>query len=232
MTVRTCIDCGATVSRQSTGRCRSCARRVLNTDPEIKARRHAALVALAADEQVRAKRRASMAAYMQNMPEAERERRREWGKRLIATVLHTPEVRARTNSPEARRVAGAKRSATVLAWCPPEWRAKYKDLTSKGKRAGEAKRIVLDLIAGKPEPIKYRQQKMKLAWCPDQRLEEYRKLQKAVGAAEARRMIEEDMTPFERQLARVRAGAAVVPKFSARRADHDFTLGGIAPEAM
>lgn len=50
-----------------------------------------------------------------------------------------------------------------------------------------------------------------LKWCPPDRIEEYRSLtrSKRMKAAEARRMIEETMTPFERQLTRVRNGAGI-----------------------
>lgn len=48
-------------------------------------------------------------------------------------------------------------------------------------------------------------------WCPPNRVEEYRSLtrSKRMSAAEARRMIEETMTPFEHQLSRVRQGAGI-----------------------
>lgn len=232
MADRLCIDCGTPVSRCSTGRCRPCSTYRLNTDPAIAAHRKAQLAAYAATPEGKAKMRAGMARYVANMPEAHREQRRANGRHLARTALNSPEARAKNLSPEKRAEAGRKRSETVLAWCPPEWRAKYKDLTNRGRKAADAKRIVLDLIAGKPEPAKYVQQKSKLAWCPEHRLEEYRRVQKAFGAAEARRIIEADMSPFDRQLARVRAGAKLVEVRPMRRADPAFTLGGIAPEAM
>ena len=61
-------------------------------------------------------------------------------------------------------------------------------------------------------------------------------------AAEARRIIEDDlaaierkrlasMTLLERQLERVRKGATVSVKPVMRRADPSYTLGGVAPVA-
>ncbi|MBE7186369.1 MAG: hypothetical protein INR68_18410 [Methylobacterium mesophilicum] len=74
---------------------------------------------------------------------------------------------------------------------------------------------------------------------PDERWDEYSRLRRQHGAAEARRMILDDiaaqerarlaaMTPFERQLARVAAGAKLVEVKPLRRADPNFTLGGVS----
>lgn len=82
-----------------------------------------------------------------------------------------------------------------------------------------------------------------MAWLPEDRREEYRRLRVEFGAAEARRMITEDiaaaerrrvaaLSPLERQMERLANGGTLVRKFTPKRADHDFTLGGIAPEAM
>lgn len=46
----------------------------------------------------------------------------------------------------------------------------------------------------------------RIAWCPEERRDEYRKLMHSFGAAEARRRIESTMTAFERTLAKARAG--------------------------
>jgi hypothetical protein len=131
-------------------------------------------------------------------------------------------------SPAARAENGRKRSDTVLAWCPPEWRAKYRDLKKRGRRAADARAIVEGLIAGRPEPMLYAQQKGKLAWLPPARRDEYDRLVKSMGAAEARRIIEADLSQFERQLARVAAGAKLTTSFRPTTTDHPMTLGGIA----
>lgn len=59
----------------------------------------------------------------------------------------------------------------------------------------------------------------RLAWCPEDYRPLYRELRKTVSAREARRLVEEQvrvdhgrMSPFERQVAAVRAGAAVTDK--------------------
>jgi hypothetical protein len=80
-------------------------------------------------------------------------------------------------------------------------------------------------------------------WCPADRYDDLLVMSKKVGRAEAERMMREDlaakkraadeaMTPFERQMARVAAGAKLVEVRPLRKAAPDFTLGGVAPEAM
>lgn len=79
-----------------------------------------------------------------------------------------------------------------------------------------------------------------LAWCPL----EYRELldtlkrSKKLPAAEARRAVEAEIVSdkrrakrprtFEEQLALVANGASLANKVALRRADHDFTLGGVS----
>lgn len=100
--------------------------------------------------------------------------------------------------PEDRRRAGQTLSKTRLGWLPQEWRPRYLSLRSY-HGAAEAKRLVLAEIA----------------------------------AAEASAIAERDrhlakLTPFERTLARVRAGAPVVMKPRMPTRTHDFTLGGVS----
>lgn len=74
-------------------------------------------------------------------------------------------------------------------------------------------------------------------WCPDDRRDDYLKMRRDVGAAEAKRMILEDiaaverkrlaaMTPHERAMDRVARGATLITKPVLRKADHAFTLAG------
>ncbi len=78
-----------------------------------------------------------------------------------------------------------------------------------------------------------------LGWCPRHLRDQYRDLvnKKGVRAAEARQIIERQveaenarLSPFEKQLLRVRNGqATVVDKFKPRRDDTGpFTLGGVS----
>lgn len=235
---RTC-SCGTALGpRNTSGVCRPCVARRLNSDSEITARRLAGIRASAADPEVRAAKRERMKRVVANLTPEQIERRRQHGKRQVRDVLSRPEVKALSRSPEVRAKAGRARSATVLAWCPEEWRDTYRELKRKGRTAAVAKALVLDLIAG-GQVILYAQQKAKLAWCPADRLDEYRRLQKSYSAAEARRMIEEDiataekrrrdaMTPLDHQLERLRNGGVLVEKPVVRRAEHDFSLVGCA----
>lgn len=229
MTTRTCMDCPHQLGPKNTsGRCRPCLAKHLNSDPDVARRRREGIARRMADPEHRAAHLARVAELNRNLPEHVRESRRRHGKLKAAKLAEV----ARNMSAESRAKAGRSRSDTVLAWCPPEWRDRYRDLKKRGRRASEAKHIILDLIAGKPAPTPYAQQKAKLAWCPPSRRDEYRRLCKSLGAAEARRIVEASMTSFDRQMARVAAGARIVVKPVIRRPDYSYTLGGVAPEAM
>lgn len=72
-------------------------------------------------------------------------------------------------------------------------------------------------------------------WCPPQYRDEYARLRVNRGAAEARRIIEArhaaslaDLTPFERMMAKVAAGAQLVERPVYRTPDPSYTLGGVA----
>ena len=194
----TCSDCGNGISRQSkTGRCRSCALVRVNADPEIRARQRAAAKAYAAQPSVKAACAARLAAHVANMSDAERERRRARGRHIAATILHAEAVRARSNSREAKRKAGVARTNTVLAWCPPEYRQRYRDLkASQLMRASEARAMIEDEIAAD----------RRRAWAA--------------------------MSPLDRDLERMRNGAALVPTFRPTRVEPGFTLGGIGSAAL
>lgn len=222
---RTCATCAQPIGvKNASGLCRGCVSRRNATDPAFQAARLAGIRRKLSDPVYRAEHIARCIANGTNISDEVRRARSERGK---ANVAHLRAANAAI-SPETRKANGRTRSDTVLAWCPPEWRDKYRDLKSKGRRAPVAKRIILDLIAGRPEPVMYAQQKAKLAWCPPARRAEYKRARSYYGAAEARRMIEADMSPFERQMAKVAAGARVVAKPMIRTADHSFTLGGVA----
>lgn len=145
---RTCVgNCGRTISRQSKkGLCRSCAAKRLNSDPAIVAKRQANIQRYYDTPGVREEHARRLARHMANMPAEEIERRREHGRRTARAVLARPDVRAKSNGREAKRIAGIRRSATVLAWCPPEWRDRYRELCKRGRRAGVARRMVMTEI--------------------------------------------------------------------------------------
>jgi len=137
--------CGKTLGKTNTsGKCRICHNRWINTDPEMIARRRAAQVEFFARPEVRENLRERARRYMANMPEAERERRREAGRRLFREHLARPEVVAITMAPETRARAGQARTNTVLAWCPPELRAEYRRLMRSLRMTSAEARALLE----------------------------------------------------------------------------------------
>lgn len=190
--------CGKALGpKNKSGCCRSCVAKRNNADPAVIAARKAGILRHHADPAVRAASAARLASHLANMSDEEKARRSEHGRRMYAEVLSRPEVRARNASPEVRRMAGAKRSETVLADIPRHLRDEYRRLTrSTTTPAAEARRMVIE----------------------------------ADQMRERRRLAA--MTPHERAMERVRNGAAVIAKPVLRKADHAFTLGGIASGAL
>lgn len=142
-----CIDCSGRISSQSrTGLCRSCACKRQNSDPSFAARRAAGIRERFKDPATRLK-----AAQELRERHMEARRRPDVADRLSRALAL---ARARSFDPDgranflaSRAAAGRKRSETVLAWCPPEYRDGYRTLTRvKGKSARDAKRIVLKRI--------------------------------------------------------------------------------------
>jgi len=176
-----CSDCSRPITRQSkTGRCRSCAARRCGSDPVMVARRSEALRRRMRDDPAFRARRARELhcrnlsarkdpAVAARFLEIIRENRKG---------LNKPGVRERWLA--GRKEAGRKRHETVMAWCPPEYRAEYKRLRqSKKMLAAEAKRIILA-----------------------------------------------QLTPFERKMQAVRTGAGISAKPVLRASDHSYSLIG------
>lgn len=205
---RSCIDCPAKISRQNrTGRCRPCALVAMNRDPVARARRVAALMAGLATPEGREKRLAGLQRFNSNLPPEEIERRRVHGRHIAATVLNRPDVRAKSNAPDVRRRANVSRVEVMLGWCPAAYRDQHRrNVTSKRMSAAESRRAIETEIA-------------EVAAADQARRDE------------ARRAGGPRMT-FEEQLARVRAGATLVPKIALRRPDPAFTLGGVGSAAL
>lgn len=151
-----------------------------------------------------------------------------------------PSVQARAREGQRRffadpdnRAEYRRRSQAQLA----VWRA-----SPEGRQQVRDRARANLVLASKPESQVRRVHAIRAAaWrgIPESRWDEAAKLSKTFGSAEAKRMIMEDeaklerdrlaaMTPFDRQLERVRNGARVVVKPVLRAPDHDFTLGGVA----
>ena len=114
----------------------------------------------------------------------------------------------------------------------PQWKT-YKQAAGKRLRAHyDADPAAQAANLAKRQIVGRKLSAQRLAWCPPARLAEYTRLRRKHGADEARRQIEATLTPFERQLARVAAGARLVTKPIIIKADHAFTLGGVASGAL
>jgi hypothetical protein len=114
----------------------------MHTDPAFNAKRLAGLRAYHDTPEAKRTLAASLARFRANMTEEQRERLREHGRWLAREVL-TPEVLARSRSPEARAKGGAKYTENRLGWCPPEMRDEYRHLMrSKRYSAAEARAII------------------------------------------------------------------------------------------
>lgn len=182
-------------------KCRGCQLRELQranaSSPAVAAKRSATMRQLYQDPNYRSAHRAAVRrgirAALQDP--AKLERRRANGRR---------DMRPPPAGHPARIAAGRSRSATLLAWCPEAWRDCYRRLM-KRKGAAEARPIVEEAIAldraeflrtGRwqtAERIAELVSTDRLPWCRLDLRPQYRQLSKTLGAAEARRIIEEEM---------------------------------------
>lgn len=114
----------------------------------------------------------------------------------------------------------------------------------RAEQAERARRVNAKRVYGPVRPeIRHRMAKgllehneRKVAWCPQDRRDEYKRLVHSMGAAEAKRIILADieakkveLTPFERQMEALRNGARLIAKPVFRGKEYDFTLGGGSP---
>lgn len=141
--------CGQQLGRANrSGKCRICHNRYVNSDPEIRARREARMAEYWSTPEAKKAGAEHMRRIMAALSPEEIERRRENGRRLARDVLSREDVRAKSASPEVRARAGAARTDTTLAWCPPDLRDEYRGLVRKGLTASEARAAVEPMIPG------------------------------------------------------------------------------------
>lgn len=139
-----CSDCETPISAQSRhGRCRRCAIRKLNADPDYCARRTEGVRRRFADPTYRARQARRIRA-------GNRQAWRDPDKReRMLSALAANRAKAWTDEARAlwaagRKEAGRKRHETVMAWCPPEYRAEYRHLRlTKKMLAADAKAFIL-----------------------------------------------------------------------------------------
>ncbi|MEH3121111.1 MAG: hypothetical protein PGN16_03880 [Sphingomonas phyllosphaerae] len=208
---RSCTSCGKSITRKSKkGLCHGCScadpavrAKKGQLSPEQRARRAAAARALSADPAIVAKRSAKGKETFQR-PEV---RERHYAACMAAQERMDPAVRERQR--EAGRAFGKFNLAHTRT---AEARAK----------SGAATR------------------RTRMAWCPEAYWPLNAKLARdGIRLDDRKRMIAEQvaaderakdaaLTPFERQLARVAAGAKLIEVRPIRRIEPDMTLGGVA----
>ena len=137
-----------------------------------------------------------------------------------AAGKRTPESRAKARESSLRREAERKDD--------PAWHA-YKVATGKRLRA---------LYNDSPEAqaanraqrasVGEKNSRRMLGWLPDRLRHEYESARTMFGAAEAKRIMMTELTPFERQMARIAAGAQLVAAPDTRTGGPAYTLGGIS----
>ena len=110
----------------------------------------------------------------------------------------------------------------------PAWQAYKRAGGLKLRAAFEASPEAMERLLATRSAVGAKLAENALGWCPVELRAEYTRLRKKHGKVEARRLIVAGMTPFERQLMRVREGARLVTVQPIRSADPSYTLGGVA----
>lgn len=143
-----CIDCAKPLTpskRRKTGRCKSCSARAVAISPAKRDKARASMVARLSCPIEHAKHMTRLhVGLIEHLKDPDnlaklRERGRTVG--LLCVGKNAAWYASRAAS-------GRKRSATVMAWCPVEYREDYHRLINvKHIKAKEARAMILDMIA-------------------------------------------------------------------------------------
>jgi hypothetical protein len=138
--------CGARVCNKSkSGQCRACFMDRLNADPNRGAKTSATLKERLKDPAIKARHLAGCrkAALTKRGNHELRERLRKIMREQVqpVSVATGANVRGRDYKKMAEKGKAAR-----WAWCPPEYRETYRDLTAKGVGAREARRMLAEQI--------------------------------------------------------------------------------------
>lgn len=147
---RVCSNCSSPITWQSkSGLCRPCSCRRMVSDPEINARRLASLTTSARTPEIRARISAGVKAYCARPEEIER--RRALGRKNWHLTIGSENGRNGAANLEVIARRGAKLSETLMGWCPPEYRAEYRELFKRNHNMTKerARKIILDRIEAK-----------------------------------------------------------------------------------
>lgn len=152
--------CGEPITRKAE-RCNPCQLARLNTDPGIAARRIAGMHVYYADPVIRAKAAAKMARNAaKGMENPANVAKQQANLQKARARLNDPDVLAKIAA--KRKDNGRKRSETVMAWCPPEYRDQYRHLTiAKKIKAAEARQMILAIAARNMTPFEKMMEKVR-----------------------------------------------------------------------
>jgi hypothetical protein len=200
----TCSECPSPIGKASkSGRCKSCAMKLMHSDPEYSERRNAATREANRRPEARAQRRAT----------------------AIARYSDPANRKAMSDACKAALAANPERAA---------WRKQHgADVLRAFHARGE-----FDWSAWHRE-----RNAQAFAWLPEDKVEEYRSLRIKVGAEQAKAMILDGiarverkriaaMSPFERDMERLRNGAGLIAAPDFRTGSPDFTIGGVASGSL
>lgn len=200
----TCSECPNPIGKASkSGRCKPCAMRLLHSDPAYTERRNKATAEANRLPEARAKRKATM-----------KDRYKDPAARQKMSDACRAAFNADPAKAEARRAIASNSLRRFHAAGDFDWSTWHR------QRRAQA-----------------------FAWLPAELVEDYRTLRIKVGAKEARRMMEAQiaaterarinaMSPFERDMERLRNGAGLVAAPDFRTPDPAFTLGGISSASL
>lgn len=210
---KSCATCRQPVAKSNkSGRCGPCAHK----DPAVRARKGK----LSPEQRAR---RAEQARKLSADP-AVVARRAASGKVTLALPSVKARHRAGVKAGRARHLADPAALAKLSARARVAGRQNIHCANTPEARAKAAANL----------------QRSRLAWCPERYWPLNFELRRAgYRLAERKQMVADQIaiderearaaeTPFERQMAQVAAGAQIIAKFTPRKADPDFTLGGVS----
>lgn len=138
-------------------------------------------------------------------------------------------IKARFKDPSHRaKMAAVVHAAHMKARRDPDKAARMNNNIHRARLRLNDPDVRATFLAGRPAAIKKRLKTL-MAWCPEEYQAEYKRLvrSKRMLAADAKRFILSQLTPFERQMQALRNGARLVEMPVRRSRAHDYTLGGV-----
>lgn len=142
MTRPHCLAPDACTAAKPTSHCRRCVAKHISSDPAIAERRREGARRKAQEPEYRAK---LVERAIANGAKVREQRGREWlvnTARKMREIANQPEHIATRRSKDKQ--AGEARTNTVLWWCPPEYRDRYRHLVNTKKLKGVDARAIIE----------------------------------------------------------------------------------------